>query len=315
MNQPGTVVIARHWFRPESELSYVIRLLAGGASRCGPVSVLVPGLPGTRTPDGAFDLEGIGDETGFQWPPHLASDQTVLVDELTPAVERMLTHTDPKHVLWIAAPEGHDFPWRQLNLVDAGPKSGGANVDLHIPVNRLAERHRHHGFGFTGYQLVLSDRVEPNSEPPAPAAWVTAAFTDLDVVVVEAATAWAWKGRSLRGSVAVDTRMDLWRLVAHASVCIDISPGPFIGRECIEALRFGTPILVPEDSGPAAVLAHRAGNATFSDAGELVSSVSRLQDPHGHADASSAGRAYAEHQFGDASKFIESMRSLLQTKD
>ena len=211
MNQPRTVVIARHWFRPESELSYVIRLLAGGASRCGPVSVLVPGLPGTRTPDGAFDLEGIGDKTGFQWPPHLASDQTVLVDELTPAVERMLTHTDPKHVLWIAAPEGHDFPWRQLNLVDAGPKSGGANVDLHIPVNRLAERHRHHGFGFTGYQLVLSDRVEPNSEPPAPAAWVTAAFTDLDVVVVEAATvlgvegplpARIRRGRHPHGSVA-----------------------------------------------------------------------------------------------------------------
>jgi hypothetical protein len=313
MSEPGTVVIARNWFHPESELSYVTRLLAGAASRCGAVSVLVPGPAGTRIADGAFDLEGIGDETEPQWPSHLSRGHTVIVDELTPAVERLLTHADPGDVFFISTPTGHDLPGRHLDLVDAGRPRDAARVELHIPVNRLAERHRHHGFGFTGYQLVLSDRIEPNAEPPAAAAWVTAAFVDLDVVVVEAATAWAWKGRSLRGHVPIDTRMDLWRLLAHAAVCIDVSPGPFVARECIEALRFGTPILVPENSGPAAVHARAAGSSTFADAGELISSVSMLQDGHVHAESSIAGRRYADDQFGDPARFIESMRSLLGT--
>ena len=62
----------------------------------------------------------------------------------------------------------------------------------------------------------------------------------------------------------MDTRMDLWRLVAHANVCIDLRPGSYIARECVEALRFGTPIIVPECAGPAVVHAREGGGATLA---------------------------------------------------
>ena len=121
-----------------------------------------------------------------------------------------------------------------------------------MPINPLAATHRHNGLGFTGYLLVLSDRVgSPEVSPPTPmAAWLTARFPDKEVVVVEDAAAAVWRGRVLRGIVDVYTRTDLWRLVAHARVTVDLSPGPIIARECVESLRFGTPIVVPQTVPP-----------------------------------------------------------------
>ena len=162
---------------------------------------------------------------------------------------------------------------------------------MHVPVNPLAELHRHHGFGFTGYQLVLSDRPGTPDDPPPAVAWLSAAFPAAEIVLIDDAVASAWKGRALRGTVHVDTRMDLWRLLAHAAVCIDLAPGASIARECIEALRFGTPIIVPDDSGPAALHAQAGGGATFGDPGELIDAVATLQDGANRSAASEAGRA------------------------
>ncbi len=39
-------------------------------------------------------------------------------------------------------------------------------VYVHIPINPLAAAHRHNGFGFTGYMLVLSGRERPHDIPP-----------------------------------------------------------------------------------------------------------------------------------------------------
>ncbi len=155
---------------------------------------------------------------------------------------------------------------------------GGESVGVHVPVNRMAERDRHHGFGFTDYLLVLGDRTGEQAEPPPAAAWLSGAFPDADVVVLEDAVASAWKGRALRGRVSVDTRMDLWRLLAHANVCVDLAPGGLIARACVEAMRFGTPIIVPAGSGPAVTHAVATGSAAFGDEAELLEGVGALRD-------------------------------------
>ena len=173
------------------------------------------------------------------------------------------------------------------------------SVNVHVPVNPLARLHRHHGFGFTGYQLVLSDGSGSPEEPPPAAAWLSSAFSDAEIVVIEEAAASAWKGRSLRGTVTVDTRMDLWRLMAHANVCVDLAPGPHVARECVEALRFGTPIIVPEHSGAAEVHAREGGGSTFGDPGELLAAAEGMRLEANRSAASSAGRHYADSRFGD----------------
>ena len=194
----------------------------------------------------------------LRWPDAIAADCTVVVDELTPVMAEQLARIRPRTVFAISGEVERDEPaWRPLRLVDEDGGRASATVGVYVPVNPLAERHRHHGFGFTGYQLVLSDRSGAEDEPPPAVAWLSAAFHDADVVVVQDAVASAWRGRALRGRVSVDTRMDLWRLVAHANICIDLDPGAYVARECVEALRLGTPIIVPEHSGPAAVHARR----------------------------------------------------------
>ncbi len=185
------------------------------------------------------------------------------------------------------------------------------SIDVYVPVNQLAALHRHHGFGFTGYHLVLSGRPEVSGAPPPAAAWLTAAFPDADVVVVEKAIAAAWKGRVLRGTTSVDTRMDLWRLMAHANFCVDLDPGPQIARECIESLRFGTPIIVPEHSGPAIVHARESGGGTFSDPGELVAAARIMQSESNRSAISDAGRRYADSRYGDPGAIVQRVGALL----
>jgi hypothetical protein len=306
LSRPAAVVVGCHWTENRNELAFVARSIAGAASRCGPVAVLVPGDPGRRA-DGAFDLEGMGPLGELAWPAGLSTETTVIVDDLTAEVAALLARVDPQAVQFLSDTVGTaNQAWRRLPLV-----GGGDPVGVHVPVNRLAEQHRHHGFGFTDYLLVLSDRTGAHEQPPAAAAWLSAAFSKADVVVLEDAVASAWKGRALRGKVTVDTRMDLWRLLAHANVCIDLAPGAHIARECVEALRFGTPVIVPDHHGPGAVHAQSSGGATFQDASELLGAAASFQNEAHRAEVSAAGRLYADRHYGDSAALVRRLRDLV----
>ncbi len=175
----------------------------------------------------------------------------------------------------------------------------------------MAAAHRHGGFGFTGYFLLLSGRGSDTEEPPPEAAWLTAAFPDTYVVVVGGATASAWKGRSLRGSTHVDTRMDLWRLAAHVCVCIDLAPGRHIARECVEALRFGTPIMVPHDSGAGAVHAVASGGCTFGDPGDIVGKADGFLVEARRSEMSALATRYADAHYGDPGALVTRLAALV----
>ncbi len=179
-----------------------------------------------------------------------------------------------------------------------------------VTVDPGAMAHRHHGFGFTGYVFVLSDRVGRQGAPPAAVAWLTSAFHDCDIVLVEDAVASAWKGRSLRGTTPVDTRMDLWRLVAHAGVCVDLAPGSFVARECVEALRLGTPIIVPAAAPVASALARACGGGTFSDTWGLIEATDKLLGET--AVASARAKEYADAAYGDPEAFAAGLQRLLR---
>ncbi len=310
MNEQSIVVVGRHWRERHNELAFVIRSIAGEASRWAQVSVLAPGNEG-RGPDGAFDIETIGEHAHYAWPDHLSPDCVVVVDDLSPEIADLLAKVGPRAVFYLAAHKGgHDPSWRALPLT-ADPTSSRPFVKIYIPVNPLAELHRHNGFGFTGYQLVLSGRAGVRRDPPPAVAWLTAAFHDSDVIVVENAVASAWRGRALRGTVSVDTRMDLWRLIAHANVCIDLAPGPYVARECVEALRFGTPIMVPVHSGAAVAHAAASEGATFAEPEELLDAAASLRIDATRSATSRSGRQYADANYGAPAEFMTSLRAAL----
>lgn len=304
--------IATRWHDRQSELAYVTRSLAAAASRWSDVSVLVPGNRPSQ-PDGAFDLRGAGPDGVAGWIHELSPGTSIVVDEVTADVSTLLSKVDPRSVFSVSALQpGHDPSWRQLALTPA-EKSGEAFVSVYVPVNRQAQLHRHNGFGFTGYQLVLAGRSENRDDPPAAAAWLTAAFPAADVIVVEEGVAFAWRGRALRGTATVDTRMDLWRLIAHANVCVDLAPGRYIARECVEALRYGTPIVVPEGSGPAVAHTRAGAGATFKDPEELLAAAGPLRSLGVRSAISRRGQEYADRSFGDPWSSPEKLRAVLST--
>ena len=172
------------------------RSVAAAASRWAPVYVLVPGRQ-PHEADGAFDLHGMGELGALGWPEWLSKDCVVVVDELTPEIAALLSKIGPRAVSYLSTKKEHDVDttWRQLPLVRQS-ESGRPFVNAFIPVNFLAKQVRHHGFGFTGYQLVLSRRVGFHDDPPDAVAWLTASFHDTHVIVVEEALASAWKARA-----------------------------------------------------------------------------------------------------------------------
>lgn len=277
----------------------------------GDVVVVAPGWPAQPTPDGLFDVLGLPAGADLRRVAGLAPDSVVIVDELTPDVTNALGPADLRAGWYLTTTaESAAPPWARLRLVPDPDEAGRSPLAPYVPVNPLAAEHRHHGFGFTGYVLVLSDPGE-GADPPAAADHIGAGLPDTDVVVVGDAMASAWKDRALRGRVAIDTRTDLWRLMAHASVCIDLAPGPLLGLECIEALRYGTPVSVPTGCGPATFHARASSGHTFSDGAELVAVARELQVPERRATASVAGKDYADRYFGDPDRFVRSLGALL----
>jgi hypothetical protein len=294
-----------------------MRAIAGAASRSGGIAVCVPGAEGGTQADGAFDLLRVGIGAAGGWPdePNGALTERVpegaiiVVDRYGPDVVPLLESFVAPSGLF--ALTGDLTAARPLRLV-AG--TDDPFVGLHVPINPLAATHRHNGFGFVDYVLLLSGRAGTHDIPPDEVAWVTAAFPEADVVLVENAVASVWRGRALRGSTAVDTRTDLWRLVAHARVCIDLSPGETVAKECVEALRYGTPILVPADAPAAAVHAHSGGGFTYASMGELVQGVDRMNDAPTRQGLSEAGRRYADATYGDPVVFTERVAAVLQSQ-
>ena len=317
-------VLSAWWQRRDTELSFVIRAVAGAASRSAAVDVVTPMPAGAIIGDGAFDLLGIGKRPEGGWPdtretdwvPSLHGRSTWVIDEPSkPAVDLFEALGDGSigysvsRLLQEGAPGLTPLPL----LPGRGSQPSGP-LGVYVPVNPLAATHRHAGLGFSGYLLVLSDRSStPMVAPPTPAvAWLTARFHRQYVVAIEGGRAAVWKGRALRGIVGVDSRIDLWRLIAHAWATVDLAPGQIIARECVESLRFGTPIIVPGDApSPAAMHAGAGGGFTFSDLTELLECVERMLVPAERERCSSQGSDYANSLYGDPVSFVDRVSSLL----
>lgn len=323
-DRPRVVVLTAEWWN-DDETAFVFRSVAGAATRFAQVDVLVPGTPGLRRADGAFDVEAVGTPpAGATWPPPedvgIPSRTAVVVvvdaaDTTAMAVAHRLAPESPVLALWSRTARAPLPPG--TSTATFGPQEAGSVarptdppdatvLELHVPVSPTAAQRRHNGIGFTGYLLVLTDRDRGAGclEEPTPlVAWLATAFPRRHLLAVEDGIASVWQWRSLRGSISVDTRMDLWRLLAHAALTIDLRPGRFVGRECVESLRYGVPIVVPADS-IGAEHAAGGGGLWYRDVAELVGCVERLSDPTLRSAMSLAGRGAADARYGDPARLV-----------
>lgn len=202
------------------------------------------------------------------------------------------------------------FPGRAASEVTA--------LECGFGVNRGAAAHRLFGVRFFG-TYVLTIR----SFPPGGARWERSATHEVLRATVGRVSVAEIDGEQWRISDRENTlelpvspsRVNLWRLMAHAVATVDLRPPGPIGREAIESMLLGTPVVVPDDSAAQEHAADSNGGLWYSDAGELVDAVRVLTDRQLRKHFARQGKAWAERTHGQMDEFVARARTIVLGPD
>lgn len=290
-------VVVRSIDASASETGFLVRSTAAALSRSAEIDVWICG-PDDGRPDGAFSPHGTGfAPNGATWPAHvdLGDVDAIVLDPLDTQSIELIERSHPG-VPRITIGAVGPFALRSTAGTDERP------IIPYVPINPIAKVARHNALGEIGYILVLAGddratRVE----------WLAAGLPRTHVVAVEDGMAHVFHHRSRVGEFRVDTRADLWRLMAHGALTVDLQPAERFGRECIESLRLGTPVVVPSDSH-ASHLVDTGAARSFDDVDELLGAArTRAWLEAARTFASS----YITATYGDADWVVRGCRSVL----
>jgi len=201
----------------------------------------------------------------------------------------------------------------RLGTSDAFPRL--YHLQLALPVNRLAAAAGMAGLAAFGrYVLVISAfGDDPANGRCPPHDYLRHVFGSVSIAEVRR-NRWLVTSASGRrfDPVWAPTRMNLWRLMARADVTVDLrSPGP-IGREAIESLRFGTPVVVPDGSVAAEHARQSNGGLWYRNPGEMADCArTLLHDEALRSRLGASGEEWAERHHGDTDTFVETATRLV----
>ena len=161
--------------------------------------------------------------------------------------------------------------------------------------------------GDSGYVLVRTDAStdDAGTEQSDLARLLRLRFPDRPVGICHPDAFCVWHEGRLSSGWPIERSSDLARLMAWASMTVDLRPGDLFARECVESLLFATPIVVPAASRAVEHARTGQGGLWFDGAAELTQCVDALIDPAIRAALSDQGRAYAEEEFGSTERFVE----------
>ena len=101
-----------------------------------------------------------------------------------------------------------------------------------------------------------------------------------------------------------ELRADLWRWMSRALAVLDPEPGRSLGRDVLEALLYGVPVLARADGGAAREHAEAGhGGLWYRNYDELELAISRLDTDGIGATLGRQGRDYALREYGDPEGF------------
>jgi hypothetical protein len=187
-------------------------------------------------------------------------------------------------------------------------------VEIALPVNRLAAAAGMAGVASFGrYVLVISSFDEDAASAVSPPHEYLRQLVG-DVAIAEVRRGgWVVTAPEKRFDITwAPSRMNLWRLMARAAVTVDLRPQGPIGRDAIESLRFGTPVVVPDGSVAAEHAASSNGGLWYRNHGELVASLrTLLDDEEMRVGFGASGQSWAEHHHGDTDTFVEQVLTLV----
>ncbi len=221
-------------------------------------------------------------------------------------VARLLDRAD-------VAGAAHSGERRALEAATAGAVEA-RDLGLGVGVNRSAAANRLFGVRFFGaYVLII------RSFPPGGSRWgrsvthdvLRSTLGDISVAEVDGDT---WRIGDKENTLELPvspSRVNLWRLMAHAIATVDLRPPGPVGRETIESLLLGTPVVVPEESAAHEHAADAGGGLWYRNDGELIDSVRALSDRRLRDRLAVQGKRWADRYHGDMDDFVERMRVLV----
>jgi hypothetical protein len=251
------------------ELTGSVQGVAQLLQAIAPDSVVVAGLP---LPVGVYDDLATTNARIVIWP--LLSDPVLIRDT---ALAALLDSADAI---------GSLHPGEQAALTAALPNrvSHIRPLDVALTLNRSATEHGLFGVTWFGEYVLLIRRF------PASAPRFDRAITHellravLGAVAIAEVDGAKWRVTDFVNTASLPvnpTRVNLWRLMAHARFTVDLRPqGPF-GREALESMLFSSPPIVPEGSAAHAHVEAANGGLWYRTPGEVLDLASTLIDDDG----------------------------------
>ncbi len=197
--------------------------------------------------------------------------------------------------------------WERQAIVDRHGDPGPVHrIGAPMAANTSALSEPNPWTGDRGYVFVITGRPVDDTGPEAEMArLVRLRFAERGVGVSSTDAFDAWVDGTHTHGWSAERASDLARLMAWATVTVDLRPGPLLARRCLDSLLFGTPIVVPADSAGRQHAERGRGGLWFTGASELTWCVEGLLDPQVATTLGAQGRAYAEEEFGSTDRFIE----------
>ncbi len=197
-------------------------------------------------------------------------------------------------------------PGEQRELARLAP-GRATPLNVALALNRGAAANRLFGVRYFG-RYVLSLRAFPPETPryerSATHEVLRGAVYPLSVAEVDGER---WRISDAENTLELpvsSSRVNLWRLMAHAEATVDLRPPGALGREALESMLLGTPAVVPDDSPAREHVEAANGGLWYHDLGELFDVLRAVVSPVLRDRFSAQARTYAEAAHGRPADFV-----------
>lgn len=182
-----------------------------------------------------------------------------------------------------------------------------APLDVALTINRVAVRHRLFGVRRYGRYVVLVRGFPPGGPRHLRSVTHEALQHALGKVSVAEVDGDRWRITNSDSTLPLPvnpTQVNLWRLMEHAVATIDVRPpGPF-GREAIESMLLGTPVVVPDRSAAMEHVRAAGGGLWYRDHAELLAAARLMLDYPIRDRLSQQAERYAQSRHANIDEFV-----------
>jgi glycosyltransferase involved in cell wall biosynthesis len=181
------------------------------------------------------------------------------------------------------------------------------NIGFLVGVNALARTTQPYDWSDGDWVVVIGNWFESSPEPFTSWAEELRTRHGLSLRLVGAGAE-----RHELGAIRSASRLDMWRWITRARALFDPTPDRLLGRDVLEAMLFGTPVLVPDWGGATREHAELAdGGLWYRTQDEFLAVAGALRDRRVWEALSVQSQAYAEQNFADPDRFIKRISELV----